>query len=127
MYPPDLKYTTEHEWARVVGDRAVVGITQFAADQLGDVVYVDFARKVGDQVKQSDVFGTIESVKAASDLFSPLGGTIIRENDRLADHPELVNQDPYGEGWMLEMTLANPAEVEHLLSAQEYEASLPKE
>lgn len=127
MYPPDLKYTKEHEWARVVGDRAVVGITQFAADQLGDVVYVEFSKKVGEQVQQSEVFGTIESVKAASDLFSPLSGTIVRTNDRLVEHPELVNQQPYEAGWMIELTIADPAELAKLLSAKEYEASLPKD
>lgn len=127
MYPPDLKYTKEHEWARIVGDRAVVGITQFAADQLGDVVYVEFAKKVGEQVRQYEVFGTIESVKAASDLFSPLGGTIVRTDDRLAEHPELVNQQPYEAGWMIELTIADPAELAKLLSAEEYEASLPKD
>jgi len=127
VYPPDLKYTKEHEWARIVGDRAVVGITQFAADQLGDVVYVEFAKKVGEQVRQYEVFGTIESVKAASDLFSPLGGTIVRTDDRLAEHPELVNQQPYEAGWMIELTIADPAELAKLLSAEEYEASLPKD
>ncbi len=127
MYPPDLKYSKEHEWARVTGNRAVVGITQFAADQLGDVVYVDFAKKPGEHVAQFEVFGTVESVKAASDLFSPLGGTIVRTNERLSDHPELVNQDPYGEGWMIELTLSDPAELNNLLSAQEYEESLPKD
>jgi glycine cleavage system H protein len=127
VYPPDLKYSKDHEWARVTGDRAVVGITQFAEEQLGDVVYVDFAKKVGEQVKQFEVFGTVESVKAASDLFSPLSGTIVRTNDRLADHPELVNQSPYDQGWMLELRTSDPAEVSNLLPAEEYEASLPKD
>ncbi len=127
MNPPELKYSKEHEWARVIGDRAVVGITQFAADQLGDVVFVDLAKRVGDQIAQLQIFGVIESVKAASDLFSPLSGTIVRTNERLAEHPELVNQDPYGEGWMIELTVANPAELGSLMSASEYEASLPKD
>lgn len=127
MYPPELRYSKDHEWARVVGDRAVVGITRYAADQLGDVVYVDFTRKAGEQVRQFEAFGTVESVKAASDLFSPLSGTIVRINESLADHPELVNQDPYGEGWMVELAVAEPAEAGNLLSAQDYEASLPKD
>jgi glycine cleavage system H protein len=125
VYPTDLRYSKEHEWARVEGARAAVGITQFAADQLGDVVYVDVTLKVGDQIKQFDAFGTVESVKAASELFCPVSGRIARINDQLADQPELVNQDPYGKGWMVEVDLADPAEVDALLSAADYEASLP--
>ncbi len=127
MYPPELKYSKEHEWARVVDDRAVVGITQYAADQLGDVVYVDLASKVGEHVAQFEPFGVVESVKAASDLFAPVGGQVVRTNPLLADRPELVNQDPYGDGWMIEVTLADPAELASLLSAEDYEASLPKD
>ncbi len=125
MYPTDLKYSKEHEWARVEGARAAVGITRFAADQLGDVVYVDVNLKVGDQVKQFGAFGTVESVKAASDLFSPVSGKIVRINDLLKDQPELVNQDPYGQGWMIEVELASPAELDALLGPADYEASLP--
>ena len=125
MYPTDLKYSKDHEWARVEGARDAVGITRFAADQLGDVVYVDVTLKVGDQVKQFDAFGSVESVKAASDLFSPVSGRIVRVNELLADHPELVNQDPYGQGWMIEVELAEPAELDALLGAADYEASLP--
>lgn len=123
MNPPELKYSKDHEWARVEGDRAVVGITQFATEQLGDVVYVDLARKAGDEVRQFEAFGTVESVKAASDLFSPLGGKITKTNDALADRPELVNQDPYGDGWMIELALSDPAELNSLMSAEEYEAT----
>lgn len=125
MYPTDLKYSKEHEWARVEGARAAVGITRFAADQLGDVVYVDVNLKVGDQVQQLAAFGTVESVKAASDLFSPVSGKIVRINDLLKDKPELVNQDPYGQGWMIEVELADAAELDSLLGAADYEASLP--
>ncbi len=125
MYPEDLKYSKEHEWARVEGARAAVGITRFAADQLGDVVYVDFTLKAGDQVKQFTAFGTVESVKAASDLFSPVSGKIVGINEQLKDQPELVNQDPYGQGWMIEVELANPADLDALLGAADYEASLP--
>ncbi len=127
MYPADLRYSKEHEWARVEGARAAVGITQFAADQLGDVVYVDVTLKVGDQVKQFDAFGTVESVKAASDLFTPISGKIVRINDLLKDQPELVNQDPYGQGWMIEVELSDPAELDALLGAADYEASLPSD
>ncbi len=125
MYPTDLKYSKEHEWARVEGARAAVGITRFAADQLGDVVYVDVNLKVGDQVEQFGAFGTVESVKAASDLFSPISGKILRINDLLKDQPELVNQDPYGQGWMIEVELADAAELDALLGPADYEASLP--
>ena len=127
MYPPDLRYSVEHEWARIVGERAVIGITRYAADSLGDVVYVDIAQKVGESVRQFEPFGLVESVKAASDLFAPLSGPIVQTNGRLADHPELVNQDPYGEGWMIEITVADPAELTVLMSADEYAASLPKD
>jgi len=127
VYPSDLRYSKEHEWARVDGARAAVGITRFAADQLGDVVYVDLTRKVGDEIHQFDAFGTVESVKAASDLFSPVSGRIARVNEQLANQPELVNQDPYGQGWMLEVELSDPAEFDALLGAADYEASLPSD
>lgn len=125
MYPTDLRYSREHEWARVEGSRAVVGITRYAADQLGDVVYVEVARKIGDEIRQLDVFGTVESVKAASDLFSPVSGRIARLNELLTDQPELVSQDPYGQGWMLEIELSGQAGLDGLLDAADYEASLP--
>jgi len=127
VYPSDLRYSKEHEWARVDGARAAVGITRFAADQLGDVVYVDLTRKVSDEIHQFDAFGTVESVKAASDLFSPVSGRIARVNEQLANQPELVNQDPYGQGWMLEVELSDPAEFDALLGAADYEASLPSD
>jgi glycine cleavage system H protein len=125
VYPTDLRYSREHEWARVEGSRAVVGITRYAADQLGDVVYVEVARKIGDEIRQLDVFGTVESVKAASDLFSPVSGRIARLNELLTDQPELVSQDPYGQGWMLEIELSGQAGLDGLLDAADYEASLP--
>ena len=127
MYPPELKYTTEHEWTRISGVVARVGITEFAQAQLGDVVYVDLTKKPGDSVAASESFGVVESVKAASDLYCPLAGSVTAVNSRLASNPELVNQDPYGEGWMLELRVADPAQAESLLSADDYEAQLPKD
>jgi glycine cleavage system H protein len=121
MYPEDLKYTKEHEWVRVVGNRAIIGITEFAQDQLGDVVFIELP-EVGEKVKQFESFGTIESVKAVSDLYAPLSGEVVKVNDALEDEPERVNQDPYGEGWMLEIEIKNPAELNNLISAKEYEA-----
>ena len=126
MYPAELKYSTDHEWARISGNRATVGITDYAADQLGDVVYVDIARKVGDKISQGDSFGVVESVKTASDLYSPLSGTIAAINPKLADKPELVNQQPYGDGWMIELTVDDPYQANGLLDATAYEAQLPK-
>ncbi|HWP49906.1 MAG TPA: glycine cleavage system protein GcvH [Candidatus Limnocylindrales bacterium] len=121
MYPEDLKYTKEHEWVRVVGNKAIVGITEFAQDQLGDVVFIELP-EVGEKVKQFESFGTIESVKAVSDLYAPLSGEVVKVNDALEDEPERVNKDPYGEGWMLEIEIKNPAELNNLISAKEYEA-----
>lgn len=131
MYPADLKYTKEHEWLRLEGNRGVIGITDFAQDQLGDVVYVALPA-VGAKVEQMKTFGEVESVKTASDLYSPVSGTVTRVNERLVDQnrpdyaPELVNRDPYGEGWMIEVELSNPDEVNALMTAEEYEAQLPK-
>jgi glycine cleavage system H protein len=127
MYPADLRYTSEHEWARVAGDVARVGITEFAQAQLGDVVYVDLTKKTGDRVEASESFGVVESVKAASDLYCPLSGVVLSVNAKLAASPELVNQDPYGDGWMLEMRISDPAQVGTLLSSEDYEAQLPKD
>ena len=127
MFPADLKYTAEHEWTRVTGDIARIGITDFAQAQLGDVVYVDITKRAGEQVSHGESFGVVESVKAASDLFCPVTGTVVAVNARLAASPELVNQQPYGEGWMVEVRLANLTEVDALLSAEAYEAALPAE
>ena len=118
--PPDLKYTKEHEWARVEGDRARVGITHFAQEQLGDVVFVELP-KVGTRVTALKTFGVVESVKAVSDLYAPLSGEIVEVNAELPKKPELVNQDPYGQGWMLVIKLSTPAEVGQLLDAAAYE------
>ena len=120
MVPGDLRYTKEHEWVRVDGDEAVVGITQFAADQLGDIVFVELPA-AGKALERHATFGVVESVKAVSDLFAPVAGEVTAATDALAGSPELVNSDPYGEGWMLRISLADPAQVEELLDAAAYE------
>jgi glycine cleavage system H protein len=120
MVPGDLRYTKEHEWVRVDGDEAVVGITQFAADQLGDIVFVELPA-AGKVLDQHATFGVVESVKAVSDLFAPVAGAVTGANDALSGAPELVNSDPYGDGWMLRVKLADPAQVDSLLDAAAYE------
>ena len=122
-YPADLRYTREHEWAKIEGKRARVGITHFAQDQLGDVVFVELP-KVGTKVTQLKTFGVVESVKAVSDLFAPLSGVVVEVNQELTQQPERVNRDPYGAGWLLVVELSNPAEAEKLMSAQQYEEFL---
>jgi glycine cleavage system H protein len=120
MVPSDLRYTKDHEWVRVDGSEATVGITQYAADQLGDIVFVELPDE-GRSFDQFAAFGVVESVKAVSDLFAPLSGTIAAANGALAGSPELVNSDPYGEGWMIRVTLTAPDEVEGLLDATAYD------
>jgi glycine cleavage system H protein len=122
-YPTDLRYTREHEWARVEGARARIGITQYAQDQLGDVVFVELP-KVGTRVRQMQAFGVVESVKAVSDLFAPLSGEVAEFNQGLTDRPEQINQDPYGAGWLVVVALADPKEVDALLTAAQYEEYL---
>jgi glycine cleavage system H protein len=120
MVPGDLRYTKDHEWVRVEGDEAVVGITQYAADQLGDIVFVELP-DLGRDLTQHATFGVVESVKAVSDLFAPVGGEVAAANGDLALTPEVVNTDPYGSGWMIRVTLADPAQVDGLLDAAAYE------
>ncbi len=124
-YPADLKYTKEHEWARVEGKRARVGITAYAQEQLGDVVFVELP-KVGTKVSQMQPFGVVESVKAVSDLFAPLSGEVAEVNAELLKKPELINQDPYGKGWMLVIQVSSPQEVNALLTVKQYEELLAK-
>jgi glycine cleavage system H protein len=119
-YPPELRYTREHEWAKVDGNRARVGITHYAQDQLGDVVFVELPR-VGARVSQMQSFGVVESVKAVSDLFAPLSGTVVEVNQELAQHPEHVNRDPYGAGWLITIEMADAGEIAKLLTAPQYE------
>ena len=120
MIPADLRYTKEHEWVRVEGDTATVGITDFAADQLGDVVFVELPDP-GRALEQFAAFGVVELVKAVSDLFAPIAGEVVARNDALADRPELVNGDPYGEGWMVRVRLADADQLAELLDAAAYE------
>jgi glycine cleavage system H protein len=118
--PADLRYTREHEWARQEGNRVRVGITAFAQEQLGDVVFVELP-KVGARVRAHQTFGVVESVKAVSDLFAPVSGEVVEANPELAQKPEIVNQEPYGRGWMLVVTAAETKELEQLLTAAQYE------
>lgn len=119
-YPKDLKYTNEHEWAAALdGDRVRVGITDFAQDALGDVVYVDVP-ETGTEVQAGQAFGEVESTKSVSDLFSPVTGRVAERNERLGDNPELINQDPYGEGWIIVVEMSEGAELEGLLDAEAY-------
>ncbi|MBD0260335.1 MAG: glycine cleavage system protein GcvH [Cytophagales bacterium] len=121
--PEDLRYTKEHEWIRVSGNEATIGITEFAQKELGDIVYVDI-NTVGEAIRQNDIFGTVEAVKTVSDLFIPVSGTIVEVNELLNAQPELVNSDPYGKGWMIRMTISDPQELEGLLSANTYAATI---
>jgi glycine cleavage system H protein len=121
MVPTDLRYTKDHEWVRVDGDEAVVGITDYATNQLGDIVFVELP-DVGRTLSQFATFGVVESVKAVSDLFAPVSGEVTSGNDALATAPELVNSDPYGDGWMIRLKLGNPTEVDELLDAAAYDA-----
>ena len=120
-FPEDLRYTKEHEWARADGTRVRIGITDFAQDALGDVVYVDLP-EVGAEVTASQAFGEVESTKSVSDVFSPLTGTIVERNPLLDERPELVNEQPYGDGWLIVIEVGDPALVERLLDAAAYQA-----
>jgi glycine cleavage system H protein len=118
--PQDLKYTKDHEWIKIEGNNATIGITDFAQNELGDIVYVDIT-SVGQDVNQHDVFGTVEAVKTVSDLYMPVSGKVTEFNKSLESGPEKVNRDPYGEGWMVKVSISNAAEVNDLLSADQYQ------
>jgi glycine cleavage system H protein len=120
-FPENLRYTKDHEWIRLEGDEAIIGITDFAQHELGDIVYVEI-ETIGQQLNAGDVFGTVEAVKTVSDLFLPVNGTITEINPKLNTHPESVNNDPYGDGWMVKMKVNNTADVEALLNRQAYES-----
>ena len=124
--PEDLSYTKDHEWLRVKGNLATVGITDHAQKQLGDVVYVELP-KTGDRFEVSEPFGSVESVKAVSEIYMPVTGTVVEVNESLNDSPEQVNEDPYTDGWMIVIEMENPAQVDALLSAAEYEDYLKEE
>ncbi len=120
-FPQNLKYTSEHEWIRLEGDVAYVGITDYAQEQLGDIVFVDIPT-VGESLEAGDIFGTIEVVKTISDLFLPVTGEVLEQNEALEGTPELVNKDPYGEGWLIKVKVADVADVAGLLDAEAYKA-----
>ena len=120
-FPAELKYTKDHEWIKIEGDTASIGITEFAQRELGDIVYIDIS-SVGKEVAQEEVFGTVEAVKTVSDLFMPLTGTVTEINPALDSQPELVNSDPYGDGWMVKITIKDASEINGLLSAEAYQS-----
>lgn len=120
-FPSNLKYTKEHEWIRVEGNRAYVGITEFAQSELGDIVFLDIQTE-GQDLKEGAIFGTVEAVKTVSDLYMPVTGKVVEVNTGLDANPEKVNQDPYGDGWMIAVELADPAQVNALMSAEDYSA-----
>ena len=117
--PVDLKYTEDHEWLRLEGKEAIVGITDFAQGELGDVVFIEIETE-GEELSKGDIFGTVEAVKTVSDLFMPVGGEVIEVNEELNDKPELVNKDPYDKGWMIKIKITDPKEVDNLLSVDDY-------
>ncbi|MCC8144181.1 MAG: glycine cleavage system protein GcvH [Tannerellaceae bacterium] len=124
-FPAELKYTKDHEWIRVEGDVAYIGITDYAQSQLGEIVYVDITTE-GENVEKEEVFGTIEAVKTVSDLFMPVTGEVLEANPELEDKPELVNEDVYGAGWLIKINIADASELESLMSAAEYEQLIAK-
>ena len=121
--PADLKYTSDHEWVRIEGEVATVGVTDFAQGELGDVVFVEIETE-GETLDKGETFGSVEAVKTVSDLFMPVGGEVTEFNEGLADEPELVNKDPYGKGWMIKIKIADAAELEGLMSAEDYKKML---
>ncbi len=123
--PEGLKYTKDHEWIKIEGNKATIGITEFAQGELGDIVYVDIST-VGQEVNEHEVFGTVEAVKTVSDLFMPISGKVLEVNKALDGSPEKVNSDPYGEGWMIKMEIKNPGDASKLLNASQYKELIGK-
>ena len=119
LIPENIRYTKNHEWIRVEGNQGYVGITDYAQTELGDIVFVEI-ETVNELLEKEEVFGTIEAVKTVSDMFMPVSGKVLKVNPNLEDHPEIVNKDPYGEGWMIQITIENASELEQLLSASKY-------
>ncbi|HKI18734.1 MAG: glycine cleavage system protein GcvH [Candidatus Binatales bacterium] len=124
--PPVLKYSKEHEWVATEGSVATVGITDYAQDQLGEIVYVELPA-VGDKISKDDPFGVVESVKAVSDIYAPLSGTVVEINEDLPESPEVVNEDPYGDGWLVKVKISDPTELDDLMDNEEYEELVAKE
>ncbi len=125
-FPEELRYTREHEWALVEGNTVTVGITDYAQDSLGDIVYLELPEE-GTEVESHEPFGVIESVKAVSDLYAPVTGRVIEVNKDLVDQPEIINEDPYGEGWMIKIEMDDPSELDELLTAEEYRRFIEEE
>ncbi len=121
--PADLKYTKDHEWIKVDGNQATIGVTDYAQGELGDIVYVEIETE-GETLEREEVFGTVEAVKTVSDLFMPLSGEVVSVNEALVDSPDIVNNDPYGDGWMVKVKLSNAAELDGLLSPEDYKAEI---
>lgn len=124
-FPNELKYTADHEWVRINGNEAVIGITDFAQSELGEIVYVDVDTE-GEKIDRNEVFGSIEAVKTVSDLMMPMTGEVLEVNAELEDAPELVNEDPYGKGWIIKIAIENPAEADELLDAASYQKKIGK-
>ena len=122
-FPNELKYTADHEWVRINGNEAVIGITDFAQSELGEIVYVDVDTE-GEKIERNEVFGSIEAVKTVSDLMMPMTGEVLEVNEELEDAPELVNEDPYGKGWIIKIAIENPAEADELLDAAGYQEKI---
>jgi len=126
MYPEDCLYTKEHEWIKVKGNIGVIGITDYAQESLGDIVFIDLP-EVGEKYDAGDPFGTVESVKAVSDIYTPVTGEVVEVNERLKEQPEKLNEDPYGEAWLIKIKVANPHELEDLITAEEYAEYIKEE
>ncbi len=122
-FPDNLKYTKDHEWIRIEGSNAYVGVTDFAQGELGDIVFIDI-NTVGQEIKHGDLFGTVEAVKTVSDLFMPVSGKVLEVNPKLESNPEAVNKDPYGDGWMIKIAMSNPSEADTLLSPEDYKKEI---
>ncbi len=121
--PSNLKYTKDHEWIKVEGDVATIGVTDFAQSQLGDIVFIEI-ETVGETLAKEEVFGTIEAVKTVSDMFMPVAGEVLEVNPKITEQPDVVNKDPYGDGWMIKVKIANPAELNELLSPEQYKGTI---
>ena len=125
-FPEDLKYSKEHEWVRVSGNIATIGISDYAQDQLGEIVFVELPDE-GEEFEKDDAFGVVESVKSVNDIYAPLSGRIVEVNDPVVDSPEIVNEDPYAEGWLVKIEISDPKELGELMSAKDYEAYIKEE